>query len=119
MIHRTCALTGAEYEWGVHAVAFGTPLGLIERQLRSTVQGDGDDDCWEPAEATVMLLADELHEHSSISDQLWDELRSRFQPEQIIELIVTAGWYHVIAYLCNGLRVEPEQWAAAFPSSAE
>src|ERR1700691_390653 len=27
MIHRTCALTGAGYEWGVHAVAFGAPLG--------------------------------------------------------------------------------------------
>ena len=26
VIHRTCALCGAEYEWGVHAVTFGKPL---------------------------------------------------------------------------------------------
>src|SRR5436305_13093320 len=28
VIHRTCARAGAEYEWGVHEVAFGKPLGL-------------------------------------------------------------------------------------------
>lgn len=117
MIHRTCALTGAEYEWGVHAVAFGTPLGLTEGQLHSTVHGDHEDPCWEPAEATVLRLADELHEHSSISESLWDDLLGRFEPVQIIELIVTAGWYHVIAYVCNGVRVEREEWASRFPPS--
>jgi 4-carboxymuconolactone decarboxylase len=33
IIHRTCARTGAEYEWGVHAVAFGKPLGLSDELL--------------------------------------------------------------------------------------
>jgi hypothetical protein len=28
---------------------------------------------------------------------------------------VTAGWYHLISYVCNGLRLEPEDWAARFP----
>ena len=27
LILRTCARAGAEYEWGVHAIAFGGPLG--------------------------------------------------------------------------------------------
>ena len=116
MIHRTCALTGAEYEWGVHALAFGTPLGFSEEQLRSTVHGSAEDSCWEPAEASVFELAEELHSHSSISETLWRELCTHFAPEQIIELIVTAGWYHVIAYVCNGLRVQREDWALRFPS---
>jgi 4-carboxymuconolactone decarboxylase len=38
-IHRTCALTGAEYEWGVHVVGFGKPLGFTDEQLHSTVHG--------------------------------------------------------------------------------
>jgi 4-carboxymuconolactone decarboxylase len=117
MIHRTCALSGAEYEWGVHAVAFGTPLGFTETQLYSTVHGSHQDACWEQVEAAAFRLADELHKHSSISDELWDELSSLFQTEQILELIVTAGWYHVIAYVCNGVQVQPEQWAARFPAA--
>jgi 4-carboxymuconolactone decarboxylase len=115
MIHRTCALTGAQYEWGVHAVAFGAPLGLGPAQLHSTVHGHWRDACWGAEQASVFRAADELHETSTISDDLWQMLAERFEDAQIIELIVTAGWYHVIAYLCNGLRVQAEEWAPAFP----
>jgi alkylhydroperoxidase family enzyme len=115
MIHRTCALAGAEYEWGVHAAAFGRALGLDDERLRSTVHGTHADPCWEPAQACVFRLADQLHETSEISDELWEALAAHFDEAQIIELIVTAGWYHVIAYICNGLRVQPEEWAERFP----
>src|ERR1700729_3319851 len=43
VIHRTGALSGAEYEWGVHAVAFGGPVGLSDAQLAATVGGDAGD----------------------------------------------------------------------------
>jgi 4-carboxymuconolactone decarboxylase len=118
MIDRTCALTGAEYEWGVHAAAFGAAVELSEEQLRSTVLGGPSDTCWEPLESAVMQLADELHHTSSISEELWRRLRDALEPDQVIELVVTAGWYHVIAYLCNGIGVELEDWAMRFPSPA-
>jgi 4-carboxymuconolactone decarboxylase len=117
MIHRTCALTGAEYEWGVHALAFGAPLGLSEEQLRSTVHGDAGDGCWEPRQAAVVRLADELHRTSTVSDDLWTALTGHFEDAQILELIVTAGWYHAIAYVCNGARVQAEEWAPGFPNA--
>src|SRR5947209_11858046 len=62
MIDRTCALAGAEYEWGVHASAFGAAAELDERRLRATVVGGSREGCWEPAEAAVLALAEELHE---------------------------------------------------------
>jgi len=116
MIDRTCALAGAEYEWGVHAAAFGEAAGLDGERLRSTARGSHEDACWDPELAAVMRLATELHETSTISDPLWGQLRPRFSDEQILELIVTAGWYHVISYVCNGLRVPLEPWAARFPA---
>jgi alkylhydroperoxidase family enzyme len=118
MIHRTCGLTGAEYEWGVHAVGFGKPLGFTDEQLESTVSGSWADECWEADQATVFRLADELHDTNEISDELWSALDAHFDHEQILELVVTAGWYHVIAYVCNGLQLEPEDWAARFPAGA-
>ncbi len=117
MIERTCALTGAQYEWGVHAAAFGPAVGLTDEQLRSTVHGAPSDNCWEAAESIVMQLADELHASSEISEALWQRLRELLDDEQIIELIVTAGWYHAIAYLCNGLGLELESWALRFPEA--
>jgi 4-carboxymuconolactone decarboxylase len=114
MIHRTCALCGAEYEWGVHAVAFGGAL-FSEEQIASTSRGGAGDGCWSADQAAVFRLADELHATSAVSDELWGELRTRLKDTQILELLVTAGWYHVIAYICNGLRVTGEEWARTFP----
>ena len=116
MIHRTCALSGAEYEWGVHAAAFGAAVGFTEEQLRSTVHGGPLDDCWAADESAVMRFADELHTTSTISAELWDALSGSLGEEQIVELIVTAGWYHVIGYLCNGLGIELEAWGLRFPA---
>jgi 4-carboxymuconolactone decarboxylase len=118
MIHRTCALTGAEYEWGVHVVGMGRPLGLSDEQLHATVHGSFSEDCWDAEQSSVFRLADELHETSTVSDELWQDLSTRFDTPQILELLVTAGWYHVISYVCNGARVQQEEWAARFADAA-
>jgi len=113
MIQRTCALTGASYEWGVHAALFGPAVGLSGEQLESTARGSAADPCWPAAEALVFRLADELHATSDVSDELFAALRDAFSADVIIELLITAGWYHAIAYVCNACRVEPEPWAPA------
>jgi alkylhydroperoxidase family enzyme len=116
MIHRTCALCGAEYEWGVHAMAFGAPLGFSAEQLASTVHGSADDDVWSEPERAVFALADGLHETGTVTDELFTELRRHFGEAQILELVVTSGWYHTISYVIATARVPLEAWAARFPS---
>ncbi len=115
MIHRTCALTGAEYEWGVHAVGFGRPLGFTEEQLASTVHGDADDGHWDGTEQAVLRLADALHHTGTVTDELFAQLREHLDEEQVLELCLTSGWYHAIAYVANVARVDLEPWAAPFP----
>jgi 4-carboxymuconolactone decarboxylase len=119
VIHRTCGLMGAEYEWGVHATSFGEPLGFSGEQLRSTVHGSWTDPCWSADQAAVFRLADELHATSTVSDELWAALTTHFDDPQILELIVTAGWYHLIGFVCNGVALEHEEWAARFPDAGE
>jgi alkylhydroperoxidase family enzyme len=57
-----------------------------------------------------------LHEHSDIDDGLWDELRSYFTEEAIIELLMLAGFYRTVSYLTNGLRMPLEEAGARFPA---
>jgi 4-carboxymuconolactone decarboxylase len=118
MIHRTCARCGAEYEWGVHATAFGGPLGLSERQLAATVHGSAEDPAWSEEERAVVRLADELHDTADVSDATFAELERHFGAEQILELVVTSGWYHTISFVINAARVQREPWAARFPAQA-
>jgi 4-carboxymuconolactone decarboxylase len=115
VIHRTCARAGAEYEWGVHAVAYGQPLGLSEEQIAATVRGDSQDRAWSESDGLLIALADELYDTATVSEELWQRLATRFSDEQLLELLVTAGWYRLISYVINAAGVELEPWAARFP----
>lgn len=115
LIHRTCARAGAEYEWGVHALAFGQPLGLSDEQIAATAAGPSDDPVWSERDALLVRLADELHDTCRISDGLWSSLAANYHDDQLLELVITAGWYRLLSYVINGVRIESEPWAARFP----
>jgi 4-carboxymuconolactone decarboxylase len=118
VIHRTCARCGAEYEWGVHVLAFGKPLGLTDEQIEATVVGDSGDPAWSDREALLIRLCDELHETDAVSDELWARLAETWRADQLLELVVTAGWYRLISYVINACGVRREPWAARFPETA-
>ncbi len=115
VVLRTCARAGAEYEWGVHAVAFAPALGLTGAHLAATVHAPADDPVWSAGEAAVLALADELHDTGGVSDATWAALAADLAPDELLELVVVAGWYRTIAYVVNAAGVQPEPWAARFP----
>ena len=118
VIHRTTARCGSQYEWGVHVNAFARPLGLSEEVIEATVTASWRDPLWTPSQSALVRLCDELHETASISDELWAELEVHFSADQIVELIYTAGLYHAVSFLTNGLRIELEDFGARFPAEA-
>jgi alkylhydroperoxidase family enzyme len=116
VILRTCARAGAEYEWGVHAVAYGAAVGLGDAQIAATANGAPDDPAFSASEGDLIRLADELYETCAVSDALWSALSERYAADQLLELLVLAGWYRLIAYVINGGRVALERWAQRFPA---
>lgn len=118
LIQRVCARCGCEYEWGVHAVAFGARAGLSPAQLDATVAAGADSPLWSARDALLIRLVDELHDTAAVSDALWETLAATFSEAQLLEALLIAGWYHAIAYLANGPRIAREAWAARFPECA-
>lgn len=115
LLHRTCARCRCEYEWGVHVVAFGRQLGLSEDELRATVLEGPDAPAWSERRRLLVRLADELHDTAQVSDPLWRALAEHWDDAQLIELIATAGFYHLVSFMANAARVEPEPYAERFP----
>jgi 4-carboxymuconolactone decarboxylase len=117
VIHRATARAGAEYEWGVHAVAFGRPLGLTDDQIAATANGSADDPAWSERDRLLVRLVDELHDSATVSDELWGALAREWSPSQLLELVVCAGWYRLISQVINAGGVELEPWAERFPAA--
>jgi alkylhydroperoxidase family enzyme len=115
VIHRTTALCGSEYEWGVHVAIFSQRVKLTPEQLHATVHHGADAACWSDEDRLLLRLCDALHAGCTVDDALWSALRERFSEEAMLELLMLAGFYRTVGYLTNALRLPLEPGAAPFP----
>lgn len=118
MILRTTAKCGAEYEWGVHVVAFGSKAQWTKEQIHSSIYGGAQDACWNKEDQLVIRLSDQLHDTATIDEATWGDLSAHFSEEQLIELIMLAGLYHAVSFIVNATGVQHEAFAPRFPSHA-
>ena len=115
VIDRTCALTGCEYEWGVHVTTFAGPAHLTDEQVRATVRGGADAPCWSPAEQAMIAAVDALHHRATLSEVEFAALRAHYDDAKIFEIILLCGFYRTVSYLANGLALPLEEKGARFP----
>src|SRR4030095_14322754 len=115
VIDRTTALTGCEYEWGVHVTTFAQAAHLTEEQVRATVQGGADAPCWSPAEQAMLAAVDALHHRATLTDSEFSALTAHYDDAEIFEIILLCGFYRTVSYLANGLALPLEEKAARFP----
>jgi alkylhydroperoxidase family enzyme len=118
VIGRVTALSGSEYEWGVHAAFFAERAGLDAAMLYALVHGEADDPCWPPEETLLIRACDALHASSDIDDALWAALRGHFSEMALVEVLMLAGFYRTVSYLTNALRLPLESYAPRFPPKA-
>jgi alkylhydroperoxidase family enzyme len=115
MILRTTARCGAEYEWGVHVAAFAAKCAWTPEQLRASVRGTSGDPAWDAAERLIVRLADALHDANDVDDALWTDLQAAFADDQLVELVMLAGFYHSVSFTLRAFRVPLEPHAPRFP----
>jgi alkylhydroperoxidase family enzyme len=115
VIDRITALSGSEYEWGVHVAFFAKRAGLDEAQVASTAKSGAADPVWSDEDRVLLTVCDRLHETCDIDDAAWSALRAQFSEEAILEILMLAGFYRTVSYLTNALRLPCESWAKRFP----
>jgi alkylhydroperoxidase family enzyme len=115
VIDRTGALTGCEYEWGVHIALFAEAADLTGEQVRATVLGKADDPCWSAAEQALIAAVDALHVRATLDDAEFKALSAHYDDAKIFEMILLCGFYRTVSYLANGLDLPLEANATRFP----
>ncbi len=115
VIDRTCARCGSEYEWGVHVAFFAERVGFTPEQVAATCGAEASAGAFPARERLLIRLVDALHDEARVGDALWASLRVEWTEEQVIELIALAGFYHLISFVTNALRIPPEPYGARFP----
>ena len=68
-------------------------------------------------EQALVALVDDLVERRTIGATTWSALAAHFDDGQILEAIALVGYYHTISFLCVGLELPLESYAARFPEA--
>ena len=96
------------YEWAHHA-RIAAAIGLDESEVARVAEGP--DAGWSEFEAALLRAVDELHgAPAAISDPTWQVLSSRYDQNQLLELLALAGLYTTLAYILNSCRTPIDSW---------
>jgi len=110
-------LCRADYEWG-HHVAIGTRAGLSSDDIRRVAAGP-EAPAWDPFEAVLLRAVDELHTNTFIGDATWKALAARYNTQQLLDLVFTAGQYQLVSMVLNSCGVQLEEGFERIPDEAQ
>lgn len=113
LILRTAANTGADYEWG-HHLPLGRLAGLTDDEMAALASFTATDRA--PHDDLLARAADELHADAMVSDHTWAALAEVYDEQQLIEVCMVVGQYHLVGFTLNSLRVQREAGIEGLPS---
>jgi 4-carboxymuconolactone decarboxylase len=106
----------SEYEFGQHT-ALGLLAGLTAEEVAALA--DVGSRTWPPADDALITMVDELCDDDVVSDQTWSQLMTRWSDEQLLELLVLAGYYRLVSGMLNSAGVALEADTDGWPAGAE
>jgi alkylhydroperoxidase family enzyme len=115
LILRTAWNTRAAYEWGQH-VGIAGASGVTDTEIARVPSGP-DAPGWAPFDRVLLTAADELHAESCLSDATWAALAERYDTQQLVEVPMLVGHYHMVAFALNSLGVQREDGVPGLPEA--
>ena len=100
----------------MHVAFFAERVGLTAAQVAATCAPEVEAEAFPERERLLIRLVDALHDEARVDDGALGRRCARSGAEaQLIELIALAGFYHLISFVTNALRIPLEPYGARFP----
>ena len=103
---RVAWLAGSQPLWATHA-ARARSTGLTTSDIRRIAQGP-EASGWDPFEATLLRLADQLFRNSSVTDATWQMLAASYDLFHQLDAVETVNHFTVLSMLYNSFGVQPD-----------
>ena len=104
---RAVKLEGGEYEWLQH-VPIARDLGCSEAQIAALEDDDDLAHCFDDREKAALQFTREVVVDVRASDETLAQARKHLSDREIVELILMAGFYIMLARLTETLGVETD-----------
>jgi alkylhydroperoxidase family enzyme len=114
VILRVGANAQAEYEFGQHTL-IGLDCGLTDDEIAALTREPTSHD-WSADDLALIALADDLHADDCVTDATWSALANRWDDDQLVELLVVAGFYRLVSGFLNSTGVQLDDGVPGFPN---
>lgn len=110
--------TNAEYEWVQH-VAIAKAVGASDGQISAVEAGELTSDALAPNAQALLQFTVQVVDRERADDEIFAAVKEHFPPRQIVEAMLTAGEYLMLARVMTHLDLElddavgPQDLAAA------
>ncbi len=104
-ILRVAAQTGARYEWVQH-VPIGRSVGVTDAQVAALEAGQIEAGCFDDVERAVLRFTSELVSGVRASDAAFAGVSAHLSPQEIVELLLAAGYYRMLATLMETAAID-------------
>lgn len=101
----TAHLEGGRYEWTQH-LPLAETSGVTKTQLAALQAGDFEADAFDANEKLLLRFAREVVEDVRAEEETVKAFASRFSPQEAVEVILTCGYYMMLARLTETTRIE-------------
>jgi alkylhydroperoxidase family enzyme len=105
-------LTGGEYEWVQH-VPIADRCGCTCEQIAAVERGDVRAACFDMRQSALLIFAKDVIENAKAAEENVRAAAKHFSPQELVETILTAGFYMTLARLTETMRVELDPPAGA------
>jgi alkylhydroperoxidase family enzyme len=97
-ILQAARLTPGRYEWVQH-VPIAKAVGASDAEIAAVERAEWDASCFGEAERLALRFGAETLQRAAVSDDLFAAVRRHFSPREIVELILTLGYYSMLGRL--------------------
>ena len=105
IILHVAKLSGSRYEWTQH-VPIGKSTGITDAQIDALDNGKSDAGCFDDTEKVLLRFTGEVVERVKASQATFDEMQRRFSSREIVEVLLTIGFYMTVARLLETTDVD-------------
>ena len=103
IIMRVAQLTQTAYEWVAHR-PMTVKCGITHTQL-SDLKNWRESEAFSAEERELLAMTDELTDGLDVSDATWAALAARYEPSELVELVLTCTYYSCVSRTLRALRL--------------
>ena len=117
VILRVGANASSEYEFGQHTL-MGREAGLSDDEIAALVSPPSAHS-WSRSDLDLLAMVDELCADDCVGEATFEALARRWDTDQLIELVVLAGFYRLVSGFLNTFGVELDPGVPGWPEQRD